>query len=249
MCGLVGVYAWRGDVAIDEPTIGTMRDSMAHRGPDDVGIFLQQGKNVRVGLGHRRLAILDLSARGHQPMASTDEQSWIVFNGELFNFRELREELKCTVKHRFRTETDTEVVLHAIQEWGLEPALKRFRGMYAFALFDRREETVTLVRDPLGVKPLYYREDRDSIMFASEIKAILTHPEVERTLDVRALGYYLTFANTPAPLTLFDGIRKLEAGCYMRIDASGAKEYRRYWDPTRIVPKAQMQEGDCVEEI
>src|SRR5207253_4265839 len=111
-----------------------LRDSVAQRGPHEVGIFRQQGKNVRVGLGHRRLSTLDLSARGHQPMASADEQSWIVFNGEIFNFKELREALKCTGRHRFRTETDTEVVLHAIQEWGLEPALKKFRGMYAFAL-------------------------------------------------------------------------------------------------------------------
>jgi asparagine synthase (glutamine-hydrolysing) len=249
MCGLVGVYSWRGDVAIDEAVIRAMRDSMAHRGPDDAGIFLQQGTNVRVGLGHRRLAILDLSSRGHQPMAGADELSWIVFNGEIFNFKELREALKCTGRHHFHTETDTEVVLHAIQEWGLQPALKKFRGMYAFALFDRQEQTVTLVRDPLGVKPLYYREDRGSILFASEIKAILLHPEVERTLDVKALGYYLTFANTPAPFTLFNGIKKLEAGCYMKIDAAGTKEYRRYWDPTHIVPKTQMQEGDCVAEI
>jgi len=249
MCGIVGLYSWRGDIAIDARVIVAMRDSMAHRGPDDTGIFLQQRENVRVGLGHRRLSILDLSARGHQPMRSDDEKFCIVFNGEIFNFKELRETLKCTRRHRFHTESDTEVVLHAIQEWGLEPALKKFRGMYAFALFDSLEETVTLVRDPLGVKPLYYREDRDSIIFASEIKALLMHPAVDRKLDVRALGYYLTFANTPAPLTLFDGIGKLEAGCYMRIDASGAKEYRRYWDPARIAPNAQMEEGDCVEEI
>jgi asparagine synthase (glutamine-hydrolysing) len=243
------VYSWRGDVAIDQSVIIAMRDSMAHRGPDDAGVFLYEGKSARIGLGHRRLSILDLSARGHQPMSSGDEESWIVFNGEIFNFKELRAALERTGRHRFRTQTDTEVVLHAIQEWGIKAALNRFRGMYAFALFNRRDETLTLVRDPLGVKPLYYREDQGSLMFASEIKAILRHPAVEPKLDVRALGYYLTFANTPAPLTLFNSIRKLEAGCYMRIDASGAKEYRRYWDPTRIVPKAQMQEGDCVEEI
>jgi asparagine synthase (glutamine-hydrolysing) len=249
MCGIAGVYSWRGDVAIDESVIIAMRDSMAHRGPDDAGVFVHQGRNVRIGLGHRRLSILDLSARGHQPMSSNNEQSWIVFNGEIFNFKELRTALEHTGRHRFRTETDTEVILHAIQEWGLEAALNRFRGMYAFALFNVREETLTLVRDPLGVKPLYYREDRGSLIFASEIKAILMHPAVERKLDARALCYYLTFANTPAPLTLFDGIGKLEAGCYMRIDASGAKEYRRYWDPTRIVAKPQLQEGECIEEI
>jgi len=249
MCGIAGIYSWGGGIRLDEPTLAGMRDAMTHRGPDDAGTFLHRSERVRVGLAHRRLSILDLSPRGHQPMATADEQLWIVFNGELFNFKELRKQLEESGRHRFRTETDTEVVLHAIREWGLTAALTKFRGMYAFALFDRGEERLTLVRDPLGVKPLYYREAAGGILFASEIKALLAHPDLNPTIDHRALGYYLTFANSPAPLTMFEGICKLDAGCYLELDADGTRRYRRYWDAARVEPRVVTDETACIEEL
>jgi len=249
MCGVAGIYSWQGSVRLDEAVLVAMRDSMTSRGPDDAGVFLRRTDHVRIGLAHRRLSILDLSPRGHQPMATADERLWVAFNGEIFNFKELRASLEQTGRHLFRTETDTEVVLHAVREWGLEAALKKFRGMYAFALYDRSDDSLTLVRDPLGVKPLYYREAPGNVMFASEIKALLTHPEVEPVLDRRALGYYLTFANSPAPWTLFEGIRKLEAGCYLRVEVTGARMQRRYWDPAAIAPERNMDERACIEEV
>ena len=157
MCGIVGVYAWRPGLRLDERLLCAMREQMSSRGPDHAGVLIHQGRRVRLGLGHRRLSIIDLSARGHQPMSLPDERLTIVFNGEIFNFRELRAELERAGR-AFTSDSDTEVVLHALDAWGLEPALRRFRGMYAFALFQRDEETLTLVRDPLGVKPLYFRE-------------------------------------------------------------------------------------------
>jgi asparagine synthase (glutamine-hydrolysing) len=249
MCGIAGVYAWRPGIRLDEPVLMAMREAITSRGPDDAGLLVLHGRSVRLGLAHRRLSILDLTPRGRQPMATGDGRLTIVFNGEIFNFRELRRELQHSYGCEFHSDTDTEVVLQGVARWGLEAALRRFRGMYAFALFDREDEALTLVRDPLGVKPLYYRASPGDIMFASEIKALLAHPECGRAIDERALSHYLTFANSPAPHTLFAGVRKLEAGCYLRISASGASHYQRYWDPGAIAPERTMSEADYVEQL
>lgn len=233
-----------------EAELCAMRDTLVRRGPDDAGVFSYRKNGVFLGLGHRRLSILDLSARGRQPMSTADGSLRIVFNGEIFNYRELRRELEATGSYAFQSDTDTEVLLHAIHAWGMDGCLRRIRGMYAFALFDLRDTSLMLVRDPLGVKPLYYCENRSAILFASEIKAILAAPGIERRLDAQSLYHYLTFAAAPAPGTLFQGIRKLEAGCYMRVDATGAVSFGRYWDPAGFRPSGPARdEQEYVNEI
>ena len=173
MCGIVGILSTDENKVVSESEIVRMRDKMVPRGPDDAGIYLHKGRAFSLGLGHRRLSILDLSPKGRQPMSIADGTLWIVFNGEIFNFKELRKQLMSTGKYVFVSQSDTEVLLYAVKEWGLEGCLRYIRGMYAFALFDKIEKSLTLVRDPLGVKPLYYYKGRNSIAFASEIKAIL----------------------------------------------------------------------------
>lgn len=247
MCGIVGVFSNREGWSLPEAALAAMRDEMASRGPDDAGLFFHRKNGLFVGLGHRRLSILDLSPLGRQPMATADGFLWIVFNGEIFNYRELRAELLRAGGYPFRSQTDTEVILYGVREWGLEGCLKRLRGMYAFALFDQLDGSLTLVRDSLGVKPLYYYPQEGLIAFASEIKALLAMPRVKRQIHDEAFYHYLTFANTPAPQTLFDGILKLEAGTYLTVDRTGKKKQVRYWDPTRIAPK-EFSEAAAIEE-
>lgn len=183
-------------------------------------------------------------------MTTPDNMCSIVFNGEIFNYKELRQDLVTAGKYSFRSESDTEVLLYAIREWGLEGCLKRIRGMYAFALFDKQEGSLTLVRDPLGVKPLYYYQNGLTVAFASEIKAILSMPGVKKRLNHQALYHYLTFANAPAPETFFEGVSKLEAGCYLRMDCAGNWKEARYWDPTRYKPDSRaLPEQMYVEEV
>lgn len=248
MCGIVGVFSNREGWSLSEVKLQMMRDEMVSRGPDDAGIFIHRGKDFFVGLGHRRLSILDLSPLGHQPMATADGFLWIAFNGEIFNFRELRDELARTGRYSFRSQTDTEVILYGVREWGLEGCLRRLRGMYAFALFDKREASLTLVRDPLGVKPLYYQLHDGTISFASEIKPLMAMPGVKKQIHNEALCHYLTFASAPAPQTLFDGILKLEAGTYLTVDHAGKRKQIRYWDPTRFAPNEFLSEEEAIDE-
>jgi len=234
---------------MSEAELMAMRDSMEARGPDDAGLFIHRENGRFVGLGHRRLSIIDLSPLGHQPMATADGSLWIVFNGEIFNYRELRDDLVRTGGYQFRSQTDTEVILYGVREWGLDGCLKRLRGMYAFALFDKLDGTLTLVRDPLGVKPLYYHLQEGLIAFASEIKALLAMPGVKRQIHDGALYHYLTFASAPAPQTLFDGIFKLEAGRYLTVSWTGKRKQVQYWDPTRYGPKEPfLSEAEVIEE-
>ncbi len=250
MCGIVGVFSLNASQPLSEISLARMRDQMEHRGPDDAGIFLYNDNSLSLGLGHRRLSIIDLSSLGHQPMSTADETLWIVFNGEIFNYQELRQELLQTGRHIFRSKTDTEVILYGVREWGLEGCLKRIRGMYAFALFDKEEHSLTLVRDPVGVKPLYYTQDSNTIVFASEIKAILAKPGFQKNIDETALYHYLTFANSPAPATLFEGVKKLEAGMYLKIDRMGQANRVRYWDPTKFKPEnTGSSELTHIEEV
>ena len=250
MCGIIGYFSPDCTSTIPESLLVSARDTMTHRGPDDAGIFLYCDARLNVGLGHRRLSIIDLSPLGHQPMSTPDGALTIVFNGEIFNYQELRAELVATGNWEFRSKSDTEVLLYAVREWGLEECLRRIRGMYAFALFDRDDHSLTLVRDPLGVKPLYFQLQGKTIIFASEIKALLAMLGVERKLNFGALSHYLTFANAPAPGTFFEGISKLEAGCYRRMDCAGNWKEARYWDPTRYKPDSRvLPEQMYVEEV
>ncbi len=202
MCGIVGQLNFKGDTP-DRTLIETMRDTICHRGPDDAGLHL----DGPVALGFRRLAILDLSPAGHQPMSTADGSLTIIFNGEIYNFQTLRERLK-NKGYRFHSQSDTEVILALYQEYELDFVL-HLRGMFAIALWDHPRQRLVLVRDRLGKKPLKYYLDDEGIIFASELKAILKNPRVSRQADPAAIHHYLTFQYVPRPLTGFVGIKQL----------------------------------------
>jgi asparagine synthase (glutamine-hydrolysing) len=228
---------------LNEATLIRMRDTLSHRGPDGAGIWMSE--DGRAGLGHRRLSIIDLSTTASQPMTNEDGTLWVVFNGEIYNHAEVRRELERTGRHRWRTDhSDTEVILHAFEEWGID-CIERFRGMFAIALWDTRQKTLWLVRDRVGIKPLYYSQRDGRLTFASEIKAILADPAQPREVNTRALYHYLTFLTTPAPLTMFAGISKLPAGCWLKIDAEGRETLTRYWNVwERVEPRTTQDEQE-----
>src|SRR5262245_17201036 len=202
MCGIVGIRNYAASPA-DERAIGArMRAALAHRGPDGAGLY--QSPDRRTVLGHRRLAIVDLSEAGRQPMSNEDGTVWITFNGEIYSHQSHREPLTAR-GHQFRSRSDTEAILHLYEEFG--PAcVSHLDGMFAFAIWDERRQLLFAARDRLGKKPFYYTTAGGRFLFASEIKALLEHPAVSRDLDRDALEHYLTFSNTPAPLTLFRNI-------------------------------------------
>jgi asparagine synthase (glutamine-hydrolysing) len=219
-----------------------MRDKMVHRGPDGAGVWVDGA--ARIGFGHRRLAIIDLSEAALQPMSLADGSLSIVFNGEIYNHAELRQELIELGHTDWKTDhSDTEVILYSFQEWGIE-CLKKFRGMFAIALWDARDQTLWLVRDRIGVKPLYYAYDERGLVFASEIKAILAGPKRPRVVNEDAFFHYLSFLTTPAPMTLFKGIGKMEAGTWMRIRADGTTQTERWWDAWDDVEMAVDKSDD-----
>jgi asparagine synthase (glutamine-hydrolysing) len=223
MCGICGVVG-----QADEQLIKAMLARIAHRGPDDEGVYIgETSTGARVGLGHRRLSIIDLSPAGHEPMSDASGKLWLTFNGEIYNFRELRRELEG-LGHKFRSDTDAEVIIYAYIEWGRE-CLARFNGMFAFALWDERDETLLIARDRLGIKPLYYTDTPAGFAFASEIKAILAIPGVERAVDFAALDQFMTFLWTPDPKTVFRGVHKLPPAHYL-IYRNGHAEVFEYWD-------------------
>lgn len=248
MCGIVGILGFSsGDYRVDGGLLERMRDTMEHRGPDGAGLYVSADK--RLGLGHRRLSIIDLSTTAGQPMASGDESIHLVFNGEIYNHAEIREELKSLSDRPWQTDhSDTEVIIHAYQQWGID-CIERFRGMFAFALFDRRTEELWLVRDRIGVKPLYYSVFGDHISFASEIKALLADPEQKREVDPESFYHYLSFLTTPAPNTLFAGIKKLAGGCLLKVSSDGRMEERRYWDVWDHAKKIEASEEEVSEMI
>src|SRR5262249_3796463 len=180
-------------------------------------------------LGHRRLAIIDLSPRGHQPMTNKDHSLWVVYNGELYNYRELRAEL-AEIGFSFSTNSDTEVLIHAYDAWG-EACVERFNGMFAFALWDARQRRLWLVRDRYGIKPLYYLHDQDRFLFASEIKSLLAYLPQRPGVDLQALNSYFTFQNSIDDHTMFAGVRMMPAGHCYRLDLdNGNLSQRRFWD-------------------
>lgn len=250
MCGIVGFMAQDADSSLTERTLVVMRDQMIHRGPDDAGVYVHHDGGSTIGLGHRRLSIIDRSPLGHQPMSTSDGALSIVFNGEIFNYCELRAELPERTRAEFRSQTDTEVILYGIREWGIEACLRRLRGMYAFALYETRTGVLTLVRDPLGVKPLYYIHALNRLTFASEIKALTAMPGFKPAINNQSLYHYLTFANAPAPYTFFEGVSKLEAGTYLTFNRQGRTRKQRYWNPTSAQPGiASLTEKYYVEEL
>lgn len=228
MCGITGVFQFGRSAKADPSIVASMRDSMPHRGPDSKGVWTSRcGRTV---LGHRRLSIVDLSDSATQPMLSEDGSVSVVSNGEIYNHVTLREEL-VKLGHIFRSgHSDTEVLIHGYEQWGLEGLLERIEGDYAFGLWSERENSLSLARDRVGVKPLYFAVHRGAFIFASEIKAILAYSGFERDVNTSAMRHYLTFLTTPAPLTMFKGVFKLPAGCWMRVGPSGDISTGRYWD-------------------
>lgn len=215
-----------------------MRDELRHRGPDGAGIYMADDE--RVALGHRRLSIIDLSSAADQPLPNEDESVWLVFNGEIYNYRELRSELEAE-GHEFRSDTDSEVIVHGYEEWGVD-CVERFRGMFAFAVWDENNERFFLARDRLGIKPLYYLEDAGRFLFASELKAILADKAIEREIDPDGLRHYLKYRYVPAPLTIWRGITKLEAGCHL-VYEEGEAEIERYWSPYDHVDEVDSEQA------
>jgi asparagine synthase (glutamine-hydrolysing) len=249
MCGIVGAMRFRSPgMAIGAPYITRMREAMRHRGPDGSGIWTSP--DASVGLGHRRLSIIDLSPAAAQPMADDSGRLHIVFNGEIYNHRELRTELEATGKYRWRTDhSDTEVVVHAFREWGID-CVHRLVGMFAFALWDDASTELWLVRDRIGIKPLYYSIHHGRLVFASEIKALLEDPEQNRAVNEESLFHFLSFLTTPAPDTLFQGIRKLPSGTWMRVRHDGGLEQRRYWDALdHIEDLSRAGEGEIAKGL
>jgi len=223
MCGIVGILSTNKKIEVD--IVKKMRDSMTHRGPDDDGLYL--AKDGLVALGHRRLSIIDLSSRGKQPLRNEDGTIWVVHNGEIYNYLSLRQELE-ELGHIFHSNTDTEVIVHAYEAWG-EDSINRFRGMFAFAVWDEKRKIMLLARDRLGIKPLFYYWDGRVFIFSSEIKGILPYPDLNRDVDQTALFDYLTYLYIPPPKTIYSHIRKIREGHILKYENEALKEHK-YWD-------------------
>jgi asparagine synthase (glutamine-hydrolysing) len=238
MCGICGKLSINGKV--DRSLIEGMCETIAHRGPDDQGAYIGD----LIGLGHRRLSILDLSQAGHQPMSNPDKTLWITYNGEIYNFQEIRDELQKYGYH-FQSNSDTEVVLYAYQKWGAD-CLQRFNGIFAFAIWDEQNQRLFLVRDRLGVKPLYYHLDSQNIIFASEIKALLQDSGLSKELSHEGILNYFTFGHSVAPNTIFRDVFKLMPGHYFTCDVKKNHfldvNISRYWSPP--VPHWSRDEGE-----
>ncbi len=222
MCGIAGELNFKGRV--DPVNLKKMTDAIIHRGPDDEGHYCE----AQIGLGHRRLAIIDLSPTGHQPMWSVDRALAIVFNGEVYNYREIRLDLEAEGYH-FAGGSDTEVVINAIHCWGIDAALQRFIGMFAFAVWDVRNRSLLLVRDRLGVKPLFYQKTSKNLLFGSELKALYAHPDFQKNLSSKGLGQFFCTGYTLGETTVFKDTYKLPAGHYLCIKENGDTALEQYW--------------------
>lgn len=243
MCGIVGLFDLRGQRDFDRDLLSRLNDIQFHRGPDEGGLHLEPG----VGLGHRRLSIIDLSS-GQQPLFNEDGSVVVVFNGEIYNFQELVPEL--TAKgHTFRTHSDTEVIVHAWEEWG-EACVERFRGMFAFALWDRKQQTLFIVRDRLGVKPLFYSVlPDDTLIFASELKALVAHPAFDKSIDPLAVEEYFAYGYIPEPRTIYRSAFKLEPGFTLTLKAGqDLPQPKQYWD-IPFKPLGPITEQEAEQEI
>jgi asparagine synthase (glutamine-hydrolysing) len=252
MCGICGLLNLANNEPIQENDLRRMATAQAHRGPDDHGYHCEPG----IGFGFRRLAILDLTAAGHQPMTNEDETIWLVFNGEIYNYRDFVPTLE-QAGHRFRSHADSEAVLHAYEEWGVD-CLQHFIGMFAFAIWDRRKRTVFIARDRMGEKPLYYWSDGEHFAFSSELKALLALPIVPRELNLQALQSYLSYEYVPSPASIFRGIQKLPAGHFLEIRLDGSDKGRQtaewrphqYWDvPYRTSENPSRTVEDYAHEL
>ena len=235
MCGIAGFLDFRQRIPRDEMHFmaQSMADSLAHRGPDASGTWIDA--HAGIALGHRRLAILDLSQRGSQPMTSDGGRYVVTLNGEIYNFRDLREELEH--KHNFRGTSDTEVMLAGFEEWGVENTLPKLNGMFAFAVWDRASRVLTLARDRIGEKPLYYASFGGQFLFASELKSLKRHPEFVSTVNRDALAVYLRHNYIPAPHCIYRNVYKLRPGHFLHISTHGAATPKPYWELRSVVQR------------
>ncbi|NKB21350.1 MAG: amidotransferase 1, exosortase A system-associated [Alphaproteobacteria bacterium] len=247
MCGIAGIFDSRGYRPVDRNLLISMNDVQSHRGPDGDGVFFEDG----IGLGHRRLSIIDLDG-GAQPLFNEDHTVVVVFNGEIYNFVSLSKELK-EKGHQFRTHCDTEVIVHAWEEWG-EKCLDRFRGMFAFALWDKNAETLFLARDRFGIKPLFYTVRPDgTVLFGSELKAVLLDPDTKRVIDPQAVEEYFAYGYVPDPKTIYSGIHKLAPGHSLTLRrGERTQRPRKYWDVEFAASEGQSDAdvaGDLIERL
>lgn len=230
MCGIAGFWQTNRSAEVPAEILTQMGTALKHRGPDDSGVWYDT--TTGLGLVHRRLSILDLSPAGHQPMTSSSGRYTITFNGEIYNFEEIRSELGV---HIWKGHSDTEVMLEAVERWGLDGAVRRFIGMFAFALWDRLENKVYLVRDRLGIKPIYYGWVRSDFVFASELKAICQYPGFDGTIDRDALALYMRHNYVPAPHCIYQGLHKLPPGSILTLDSPGGPaDMRQFWSATNV---------------
>jgi len=231
MCGIAGLFSLAGE-PVSAARIQRMCELIEHRGPDDSGLWV----DGPIGLGHRRLSIIDLSTRGRNPMPNEDESIWLIFNGEIYNYRDLRPGL-IERGHKFRSETDSEVIIHLYEEMG-SSFIGELNGMFAFALWDATHRRLLLARDRFGVKPLYYSLIGKTLAFASEVKAFLALPDFKVSVDPFALAEHFTFQNTFGKRTFFDGVNLLPAGHYLLCE-DGESRMQQYWD-LRFQPDARV---------
>jgi asparagine synthase (glutamine-hydrolysing) len=241
MCGIIGQINFKSQV--DEAVFSSMRDILAHRGPDGFGSWFSDDRTI--ALGHRRLSFLDLTESGKQPMCNEDETLWLTFNGEIYNYVELKKELEL-YGHQFKSTTDSEVIIHGFEQWGKD-LLNKLKGMFAFALWQEKEKKLFLARDRFGIKPLYYYQNNHNFIFASEIKAIVENPKVEREIDFSSMADYLTYRYVPSPKTIWKNIRKLPAANYLELDLSGNGVVTEYWKihyGSRV-----MKASDAVDKV
>jgi asparagine synthase (glutamine-hydrolysing) len=237
MCGIVGFYDF--NKRTDGEVLTCMRDVLTHRGPDDSGIYIDEYNHV--GLGHRRLSILDLSSLGHQPMSNENKSIWITYNGEVYNYKEIRKEL-IEKGYNFKSNTDTEVLIKAYEEWGME-CVHKFIGMFAIAIWDRKQQKLYLLRDRVGVKPLYYFYKDGLFLFGSELKALMRHPQFDKNIDFSALHLYLRYGYIPAPFTIFKSTYKVKPGHYLSVSDNIVRE-SKYWDIVDFYTQEPINESE-----
>ncbi len=242
MCGICGIVDNSGR-KVEDRVIRSMCFQMKHRGPDDEGVFISN-KSFAVGLGHRRLSIIDLSLAGHQPMANEDKTVWIVFNGEVYNYRELKREL-ANKGHKFYSDTDTETVVHLYEEYGTD-CLQHIRGMFAFAVWDEKNRIIFAARDRAGKKPFLYSNLRGRFSFASEFTALLAGGFIDKEINLAAIHYYLAFGYIPAPLSIYQNICKLPPAHFLLLK-DGKVEIKRYWE-LNYAKKIDISEDDACRE-
>ena len=241
MCGICGQFNYRSTEPVDPQVINRMMNTIVHRGPDDEGSYIKGP----LGLGFRRLSIIDLSG-GHQPMADASKKIWIVFNGEIYNFKEIRKILESK-GHQFRTNSDTEIIVQGYLRWGDE-ILDRLNGMFGLAIWDENKRRLLVARDPMGMKSLYFHNDGQRLLFGSEIRPILAALTQKPAVDTTALNHFLRYRYTPAPNTIHQGIKKLAAGECLIIEGGRCTRKRWYkYEPKTLTEK--LSAGDAEEQL